>query len=147
VSATKAADFLTPSELERVGLAIHNAEMGTSGEIRVHLDDAVVDDVLDHAVVVFEKLGMHNTKLRNGALIYVSVGQHRAAVIGDAGIHAKLPKGFWNDTLALILDHFKEGRYADGLCAGVERLGAQLQAHFPREADDANELDNQVSFS
>jgi uncharacterized membrane protein len=147
VGPTKAADFLTAEELERVAQAISAAESGTSGEIRVHLDDAVKDDVLDHAALVFEKLGMHNTKYRNGALIYVSVGQHRAAVIGDAGIHAKLPKGFWNDTLALILGHFKGGRYADGLIAGVERLGAQLQAHFPREADDVDELDNKVSTS
>lgn len=141
-----AEEFLTPAELERVRAAVREAESGTSGEIRVHLDDTVVDDVLDHAAFIFQELGMHRTKDRNGALIYVSVAERRAAVIGDRGIHERLPEGFWNDTLSVVLEHFAAGRYADGLCLGVEQLGRQLKAHFPRERNDRNELSDEVSI-
>jgi hypothetical protein len=39
----------------------------------VHLDVAIMDDVLDHAAFVFDELGMGKTKDRNGVLVYVSV--------------------------------------------------------------------------
>ncbi|HNK70374.1 MAG TPA: TPM domain-containing protein, partial [Flavobacteriales bacterium] len=73
--ALTAAEWLSPTDLDRVRQAVHLAESRTSGEIRVHLDDTIVDDVLDHAAFVFEELGMHRTKHRNAALIYVSVAE------------------------------------------------------------------------
>lgn len=146
MSALSAEELLSPAELERVREAIRKAEARTSGEIRVHLDDTIVDDVLDHAAFVFEELGMHRTQDRNGVLIFVSVAQRRAAVIGDVGIHEKLPHGFWNETLSVILERFKAERYCEGLCMGVERLGEQLRAHFPRANDDRNELSDEVSI-
>lgn len=141
-----AEEFLSVAELQQVKAAIARAERRTSGEIRVHLDGAIVDDVLDHAAFVFGELGMHRTKDRNGVLIYVSVPEQRLAVIGDAGIHERLPDGYWNEVLGVVIGHFKDGRFCDGLCAGVERLGEQLRAHFPFERGDVNELDDEVSF-
>lgn len=146
MSALTAEELLSASDLERVRDAVRRAESRTSGEIRVHLDDTIVEEVLDHAAFVFEELGMHRTKDRNGVLIYVSVAQRRAAVIGDAGIHERLPQGFWNDTLRVILQEFKAGRFADGLCLGVERTGERLREHFPRASDDRNELSDEVSI-
>jgi uncharacterized membrane protein len=146
VNAISAEDLLSTGDLERVRDAVRNAEARTSGEIRVHLDDTIVDNVLDHAAFIFEELGMHRTQDRNGVLIYVSVAQRRAAVIGDEGLHKKLPHGYWNETLGVILEQFKAGRYCEGLCMGVERLGEQLRAHFPRANDDRNELSDEVSI-
>lgn len=146
MSALTAEELLSPGELERVREAVRRAEERTSGEIRVHLDDTIVDDVLDHAAFIFEELGMHRTQDRNGVLIYVSVAERRAAVIGDSGINAKLPDGYWNETLGVILEQFKADRYCEGLCMGVERLGEQLRAHFPRMNDDRNELSDDVSI-
>ncbi len=146
MSALTAEELLSPGDLERVREAVRRAEMRTSGEIRVHLDDTIAEDVMDHAAFVFEELGMNRTKDRNGVLIFVSVADRRAAVIGDAGIHEKLPKGFWNETLGVILEQFRAERYTEGLCMGVERLGEQLSAHFPRVTDDHNELSDEVSI-
>ena len=146
MNALSAEELLSKGDLERVREAVHRAEARTSGEIRVHLDDTIVDDVLDHAAFVFEELGMHRTQDRNGVLIFVSVAQRRAAVIGDIGIHEKLPHGFWNETLSVILEHFKTDRYCEGLCMGVERLGEQLRTHFPRANADRNELSDEVSI-
>ncbi|HEX2617538.1 MAG TPA: TPM domain-containing protein [Flavobacteriales bacterium] len=139
-------DFLSEAERQRVKEAIRQAEGRTSGEIRVHLDDAIEDDVLDHAAFVFEELGMHRTKDRNGVLIYVSVPSQRVAVIGDTAIHAKLGDGYWNEVLGILLADFREGRPCDGLCKGVERLGEQLREHFPHQRDDRNELDDDISY-
>jgi len=139
-------EWLTPEELARVRDAVRDAEKRTSGEIRVHLDIAIMEDVLDHAAFVFRNLGMAKTQERNGVLIYVSVPGRKVAVIGDEGIHAKLGDTYWQDVLKIILEHFKQDRFCDGLCAGVERLGEQLREHFPYQRNDVNELRDDVSF-
>jgi uncharacterized membrane protein len=139
-------EFLTRAERDRVRDAVRNAEKRTSGEVRVHLDAAIMEGVLDHAAFVFDDLGMKKTKDRNGVLLYVSVPSRKVAVIGDAGIHAKSGQHYWDSVLELVLSHFREGRYSDGLCAGVQRIGEQLREHFPYERDDMNELDDDVSL-
>ncbi|MBK9273013.1 MAG: TPM domain-containing protein [Flavobacteriales bacterium] len=138
--------FLTPAERERVKAAIAQAEHATSGELRVHLEDRCEEDVLDHAAFIFDELGMHRTAARNGVLIYVSVGDHRLAVIGDAGINAVVPPNFWNDVLGVLRLHFAAGRHADGLCEAARMVGEKLKAHFPRRSDDRNELPDDISI-
>lgn len=140
-----AEDFLSKTDRTRVSEAIKAAEQRTSGEIRVHLEDHIEDDVLDHAAFVFEELGMHRTKDRNGALIYVSVGDRKAAVIGDKGINERVPAGFWNDVLAVLQLHFAAGRPGDGLCEAVAMIGEKLKGFHPRQHDDRDELSNEVS--
>jgi uncharacterized membrane protein len=146
VGVLSAADLLPEADQGRVKEAIRKAEARTSGEIRVHLDDTIADDVLDHAAYIFEELGMFRTRDRNGVLIYVSAADRRVAVIGDAGINARVPEGFWDDVLALMQEHFRSGRFADGLCQAVERVGEKLRADFPHDRDDRDELSNDISF-
>lgn len=139
-------EWLSDAELKRVRQAVQQAEKRTSGEIRVHLDIAIMDHVLDHAAYVFQDLGMQNTKERNGVLLYVSVPGRKVAVIGDAGIHAKLGQAYWQDVLDTVLAHFKQQRFCDGLCTGVQMIGEKLAEHFPWQRDDVNELSDDVSF-
>lgn len=139
-------EWLSPGDLARVRQAIERAEKRTSGEVRVHLDIAILEGVLDHAAFVFKDLGMEQTKERNGVLIYVSVPGRKVAVVGDTGIHAKLGDRYWQDVLEAILAHFRQDRFCEGLCAGVEMLGEKLHEHFPHRTDDRNELSNEVSF-
>ncbi|MBX2972180.1 MAG: TPM domain-containing protein [Flavobacteriales bacterium] len=141
-----AEDLLTETELLRVRDAIGAAEMRTSGEIRVHLEDHIEEDVLDHAAFIFEELGMHRTRDRNGVLIYLSVADRKLAVIGDEGINQRVPENFWNDVVGLLKLHLAAGRAAEGLVEAVHMVGEKLRGHFPLRADDSDELSNNVSF-
>ncbi len=145
-SVLTAEAFLSAADRQRVAQAIHAAEQRTSGEIRVHLEDHIEDDVLDHAAFVFEELGMHKTRDRNGVLVYVSVGDRKAAVIGDKGINERVPANFWNDVLGVLKLHFVAGRSADGLCEAVMMVGEKLKHHHPHQRDDRDELSNDVSI-
>ncbi len=60
--------------------AIEEAELATSGEIRLHVDDYCKGDLMDRAATVFEKLNMHKTDLRNGVLFYVAVSDRKFAL-------------------------------------------------------------------
>ena len=67
-------------------------------------------------------------------------------VIGDIAIHAKLGDNYWHDVLEVILGHFRQDHFCEGVCAGVELLGEKLREHFPYQRDDMNELSDDVSF-
>jgi uncharacterized membrane protein len=40
---------------------------------------------------------------------------------------------------------FREGKFTEGVVAGVQRAGEVLARHYPRQADDRNELSDQVA--
>lgn len=142
----KPKDYFTPEQQKQIVDAIEQAELNTSGEIRVHIDLTCKGDVLDHAAKTFAMLKMHKTKLRNGVLIYLSVQDHKFAIIGDAGINSQVPEDFWEATKSAMLDKFKENNLTEGLVTGIIMAGEQLKKFFPYKDDDVNELNNEISF-
>ena len=62
------------------------------------------------------------------------------AVVGDEAIHAKCGQSFWNETAKVLEREFCDGRFTEGLLAGIRRAGDLLAEHFPRRSDDRNEL-------
>jgi len=142
----KPSDFFTSSQKEAMVTAIQQAEQNTSGEIRIHIEHHCPKEVLDRAAQVFAQLKMHKTALRNGVLIYVALKDHQLAILGDAGINAKVPDHFWDNIKDQLVVRFKAGQICEGLCEAVLAVGQQLKAYFPYRSDDINELPDEISF-
>lgn len=142
----KAADYFTPDQQKFIETAIAEAEMGTSGEIRVHAESHCAIDVLDRAAWMFKQLAMHKTELRNGVLIYIALADQKFAIVGDAGINSLTGTGFWEDVKDAMRSEFADGRLAEGLAKGVLMVGEKLKTYFPIKHDDVNELSNTMSF-
>ena len=140
------SNFLSDQEQANVLAAISDAESQTSGEIRLHLESRCKGDVLDRAAVVFETLAMHKTALRNGVLFYLATEDRKFAILGDGGINAVVPDNFWNEVKNRVIDGLASGKPAEGLASGIRLAGEQLSAHFPLEANDINELSNDINF-
>lgn len=126
--------------------AIKKAELNTSGEIKVHIENHCRGDVEKRSVVVFNKLKLNETKQRNGVLIYLAVRDHKFAILGDEGINKVVGDSFWNDVKDLMLSYFKEGRFAEGLEQGIMRCGEKLKTYFPYQSDDINEIPDEISY-
>mgnify|MGYP006095840625 CR=1 FL=1 len=127
--------------------AIEQAELNTSGEIRVHLENhCKEDDVMDRASQVFAMLKMHKTELRNGVLVYMAVQDHKFAIIGDGGINEKVEDDFWDITKEKMLSQFKSGDLVEGIKEGVLCAGERLAEFFPYQKNDSNELSDDISF-
>ncbi len=86
--------FFSRDQKDQIRQAVADAEMDTSGEIRVHIERHCKGDVLDRGAYLFEKLGMHKTEKRNGVLFYLAVDDHKFAILGDAGINAVTPEDY-----------------------------------------------------
>ena len=138
-------DFLTTEEEQEIIEAIRTAEQNTSGEIRVHLERNAGKNPFDRAMEVFHYLKMDNTKLQNGVLIYVAIDDHIFIIYGDKGINDVVPTDFWNSTKDIMQDHFKSGNFKLGIIEGVLKAGEQLEAHFPWDRRDLNELPDTIS--
>jgi uncharacterized membrane protein len=139
-------DHFTKEQQQQIVEAIKQAEHNTSGEIRVHIEKRCKIDVLDRAANVFAMLKMHKTKLRNGVLFYLSIEDRKFAILGDAGINAKVPENFWDSVKNTVLEQFKQGNQAEGLIRGILMAGEKLKTHFPFQKDDVNELSDEISF-
>ena len=138
--------LFTEEQKKQVVDAIKAAELSTSGEVRVHIEKSCPEDVMDRAAFMFEKLKMHKTELRNGVLFYLAVKDRKFAILGDAGINAKVPDDFWDHIKETMVGYFKEEEFAKGLAEGIRMSGEQLKTHFPYQTDDVNELSDDISF-
>lgn len=96
------------------------------------------------AITCFKVGAERRTHGRTGILIYVSLREHHAEILADAAIAAKVSPEVWGDAMAALLAGIRAGDLAAGLVGAVERVGAVLAEHFPRAADDQNELPDRV---
>ncbi len=139
--------LISKEDERRIVASIQAAELDTSGEIRVHIESFCESgDPISRAVYLFNELGMYRTAARNGVLIYVALKSRLFAVIGDTGIDAVIPKGFWNNIKNTLAADFKENRIAEGLCKAILSTGELLKKDFPHQEDDVNEQSDEISF-
>ena len=146
VTMSNAITILNREEDHRVVEAIRQAELNTSGEIKVHIENRCKGNVEERSLVVFNRLKLNETQLHNGVLIYLAVKDRKFAILGDEGINNVVEEGFWNDVKDLMLSHFKEGRFTEGLETGIQRCGEKLKAYFPYQSDDINEIPDDISY-
>jgi len=140
----KASDYFTEERLGAIDRAIKAAEKDTSGEVRLYVEDKCKEDVLDHAAFLFGELEMHKTELRNGVLFYLALQDHKFAILGDAGINAKMEDDFWDHIKEAMKSEFVKGDFAKGLETGIQMAGKALADHFPYKDDDQNELSDDI---
>lgn len=138
--------FLPPSAQAAVVAAIGEAERGTSGQIKVHIEPTCpLADPYARAVAVFTYLGLDKTRLRNAVLIYIASDDRRFALVGDTGIHAEVGDPFWSEASATLSSHFKASRFEAGLVSAVEAIGARLAKAFPPSGPGDNELSDEIT--
>lgn len=142
-----AQDLFNEAQQKAVVDSIKAAELNTSGEVQVHIENTCKKEVMDRATEVFASLNMHKTKLRNGVLFYLAVKDKKFAILGDAGINAAVTKDFWESIKESMQTEFRQGKFTEGLCNGILKAGEQLKSHFPYQSDDVNELPDDISFS
>lgn len=138
--------FFTPEQEARIVASIRRAEKSSSGEVRVHIEEGDLQvEVLRRAAEVFDALQMHATAQDNGVLFYLDIRNHRVAIWGGQGIYQAVPHGFWDEEYALIASAGRRGKLCQGLCQAIEQVGEKLQTYFPYQADDVNELPDEIS--
>lgn len=141
-------DFFNQEEKDQILAAIRNAEIRTSGEIRIFVESRCrYVDPIDRAAELFFGLKMNETEQRNAVLVYIALKDHQLAIFGDQGIYEKTGQEFWNKEVSQMLRQFNRQNYVDGLVQVTTEIGEALQKHFPfDQTTDKNELPDDIVF-
>lgn len=102
--------------------------------------------VNSRALRCFAENGVYKTRENSGILIFISLLERQVRIIADSGISAKISDDLWK----LIADELAEGigkrDAASAIIGAIEKCGELLAQHFPAEADNPDELSNNIIF-
>ncbi|WP_033075414.1 TPM domain-containing protein [Sphingopyxis sp. MWB1] len=77
---------------------------------------------------------------RTGVLLYVSLNEHRADIVADEAIAAKVAPEIWGDAMAALIERIRAGHPGEGMAEAVRQMGLVLAEHFPKSEGNPNEL-------
>jgi uncharacterized membrane protein len=140
----KMKSFLTNEEEASLVEAIREQEARTSAEIRVCVSYKLLWNHERYAWRKFEEVGMRDTRQRNAVLIVMMPRTRKIVIVGDSGVNVVVPPGYWKDAVAAMVRQMHDAGPLEALREGLRRLGDTLAVHWPREADDRNELPDQI---
>lgn len=84
------------------------------------------------------------TRERTGVLIFLALFEHRAVILADAGIHAKVEADVWPRIVGDLTAGLRAGRAGPALVEAIDRCGELLERHgVELRRDDRDELDNE----
>lgn len=144
--STDPKTFLTPDEARQVETAIARAESNTSAEIKLVIARHCWGSIRDKARSVFRSFGLEGTAGRNCVLILVITTNREFLIYGDRAVHEKVGQSFWDDVRDEMLSRFRESRFGDGMALAATRVGEKLSGWFPHQADDVDEIPNEVGY-
>ena len=133
--------------LSGIEQAVRACESKHRGEIRFAVEGALHPNAVwkgvtaaEHAQRVFAELGVWDTELNNGVLVYVLLADRAVEIVADRGFAGRVAPQEWRAACAAMEAQFRQGRYLEGATAGIDVVGQILTRHFPAGADDRNEL-------
>ena len=104
----------------------------------------VVEAVRERAIRAFFEKKLYRTREETGVLIFISALEHKVWILGDRGINERIGPRLWQELAGELAAKIRDDHAFEGVCAVLEKLGAVLEEHFPRAADDTNELSDEV---
>ncbi len=102
------------------------------------------DRAENRAIDLFKVGAERRTEGHTGILIYLSMQEHRAEIVADEAIASLVPDETWGEAMVAMLAELKQGRITEGMIAAIERVGAVLAEHLPRQDGERNELPDRL---
>jgi uncharacterized membrane protein len=135
--------------MDAIEAAIGAEEARHDGELRFAVEAALpLSDLLagtsahTRAIELFGRMRVWDTEHNAGVLIYLLLADKRVEIVADRGIHARVGEAAWEAICGAMQRQFAEGRFEQGVIAGVRAISDLLATHFPPRAENPNELPN-----
>lgn len=138
------------SALQNIERTIAAVEQTHAGQIRFAVEAALDlapllagQSARQRAIEVFSRLHVWDTEHNNGVLIYLLLADRDVEIVADRGVHAKLGQAVWEAVCKEMEAAFRQGRFEEGVIAGIRSVGAHLAQHYPQVGSKTNELSDQ----
>lgn len=143
--------LLTPEVSARIASAVNEAEKGHSGQIRLAIDPAhALRDLLagksarQTAIETFARLGVWDTELNNGVLLYLQLADRQVEIVADRGYNSCVPQSDWQAICSGMELSFAAGKFEEALLAGLQQAGDICRRCFPGDSP-RDELPDEVT--
>lgn len=160
LDADDTAKLIKPALADRLTEQVAASERLHTGEIRLCLEAAlpmsylwrvgkersIAEVTRERALMMFGKLGVWDTALNNGVLIYVLLAEHAIEIVADRGLSSQVEPGRWTALVEQMSRDFRDGQPELGLRHGIEGITAALVQHFAADAS-AGEALGSASYS
>jgi putative membrane protein len=100
----------------------------------------MLEEVTARAREIFFDKRVHHTSGATGTLIYVSLFEHMAVVLGDQEVLDKLGQTSLDRLCQQLTEGLHQGDTTDAICSVIAEAGEQLSGPLPRAEGDVNEL-------
>lgn len=100
----------------------------------------MVEEVQARARALFFDSRVHHTEGATGLLVYVSLYEHLAVVLGDRAIEEKLGRPTLDQLCARLTSALRQGPLPQALALAIREAGDRLGSVLPRLEGDVNEL-------
>lgn len=148
--------YFPTSDLKRISRDISLSEQNHQGQIRFVIEsrypsNAVIQGLepRTRAWQWFGELGVWDTEMNSGVLIYISFADRVVEIVADRGIAAKVSPENWQHTCQVMRESFKQGAFVSGLESGLKEVNQILTTYLPNTGNghSENELSDEVILS
>ncbi len=147
IPATKR--YFTRQDQAAIAQAVQQAEQGHAGEIQVVIEGHLPCAQAYHqtpqmrARQLFAELGVWDTELNSGVLLYLNLCEQAVEIVIDRGICQATEQKVWEEICQGMVAQLKQKKFRQAVIEGVEKIGQQLNAYYVQQVTDrGNELDN-----
>jgi len=138
--------FFSNKHLNKIAKQIKLSEEGHSGEIVVAIEAASPEHEEKsylRAREVFGRLGVWDTPLNTGVLLYIALDKRCIELIADRGIN--VPAEQWQRVCQHLQEAFSRQEYFDGVMRAICEIEGLLRDGTPKKetAEELNYLANQ----
>jgi putative membrane protein len=102
------------------------------------------EETYQRALQAYYELGVTNTKLRTGVLIFLSLLERKVFILADNGINSVVEKEYWQEQVKILTQSIRQQKFISGVEQVLANISSKLTQHFPIAADDKNELDDKL---
>lgn len=106
--------------------------------------ETMATSVQRRAELEFYRAGLNHTRDRTGVLIFASLVEHHAVILADSTIAQRLPSETWREAIDILISEIKSGRLEQGYIRCIAFCAEKLQATFPAQPHDTDELRNDL---
>ena len=96
------------------------------------------------ALRAFHEHRLDRTRDATGVLFLISVLERKVYVMADHGIYNKISQSSLDGFAAAVAEGIAAKRAGESLCLTIRAIGLDLARHYPRRADDTNELSDKI---
>ena len=141
--------FFNQQDQHAIAQAVAAAEHGHIGEIQVVIEghmparEAYYLDTRGRAKQLFAELGVWDTELNSGILLYLNLCERKVEIVIDRGIQHATTQQVWDEVCQSIIEKMVQQYYRQALIDGVTQIGSILDHFYANKIQDkADELSN-----